>query len=687
MKDNLILLKHWTVIGIFVVLMVFLPRIGLAIEGQLELPSQHINALQLLGRKEQHTINEEYHSINAGSKDYIQQKTEYSKFLDAYIKYKRQELGAEGVSVSVISENDMLFLKGYGYADKNTNREVTPLTLFRVGSISKLFTGIAIMQLVEQGKIDLDAPVENYVPGFGYKTHYLDAKPITVRNLMTHQSGLVGDIFSGWLSTKEMNNEYRNIVDLLNEEYVAYPSGYISSYSNSAVSLLGVVIEEVSGFEFDEYIKKNILLPIGMYASDFSLQDYMHPMLARSYDSEGVETPFQYIRDKPAGSLITNSLEMSLFMRMILNGGELFGQRIISESFLKQMFVQQNKDIELDFPNDQGAKWGLSWGLYHPKLSSLGKYVGHGGSIPDYHAQLHVLPEHGLAVIVETNSGSGISADVADMAMIKALEIFKGTTQPTTVSIPPIVPLSQNHIQQMVGIYAANEFGLLSIYSDNYSIYAVLSAMGDEAYELKPHADDWFSLYKDNHPAPGFENLRITVKNGEHERFVGIQYYDNNAIAGSVAQGSEYVIPDELPPEWLNRVGWYSIINSDLVDSSLPAVSIQLLRPGVLSYTVRGETLSFLGDAESDLTYVLDAINEDEAIRIGRGRNINDTIQVVDCGPGECLYHLGFLLKKLSDTSVSTFSERVPGNDDLKKKGNELKKKLFRNIHGYNPDD
>jgi CubicO group peptidase (beta-lactamase class C family) len=425
MKDHEMMLKQWMVVGLLLVITVILPRIGLAIEGPLKLPSQYIHALQQSNKDDHQTEKETDHSPSPGSKDHLQKKLEYYQFLDAYIKEKRQELGAEGVSVSVISENDLLFLKGYGYADKNTNTKVTPLTLFRVGSISKLFTGIAIMQLVEEGSIDLDAPLENYVPGFGYKTHYPDAAPITVRTLMTHQSGLVGDILKGWSSADELNNEYRKVVDLFNQEYVAYPPGYISSYSNSAISLLGIVIEEVSGVEFDEYVKNNILRTIGMFASGFSLQDDMRPMLAKSYDSDGIETPFRYIRDKPAGSLITNSLEMSLFMRMILNRGELFGQRILSESTLEKMYVQQNKNIELDFPQDHGAKWGLSWMLHHPKLSSLGKYVGHSGAIPDFYTQLHILPEHGLAVIVETNSAAEISADIANMAMIKALDILK----------------------------------------------------------------------------------------------------------------------------------------------------------------------------------------------------------------------------------------------------------------------
>jgi CubicO group peptidase (beta-lactamase class C family) len=672
MKDDELFLRQWIVAGILVMILAFLPRSGVANEASLKLPSEYKQALQLLEKRENSTGNESNLYRSSGKGGYLRKKLEYNRFLDAYIKEKRQELAAEGVSVSVISKNDLLFLKGYGHADKEIQTDVTPFTLFRVGSVSKVFTGIAIMQLVEQGKIDLDAPLENYLPGFGYKTHYPDADPITVRTLMTHQSGLVGDILKGLSSVTELKSDFRDLVDLFNDEYVAYPSGYISSYSNSAVSLLGIVIEEVSGIKFSKYVKNNICWPIGMISANFSLHDFMRPLLAKSYNSEGVENPFLYIRDEPAGSLISNSLEMSLFMRMILNGGKLLGQRILKESTLEQMFVQQNSDIELDFPQDHGMKWGLSWALYHPTLSALGKYVGHSGSVAGYYTQMHILPDHDLAVIVETNAQAELSSDVADMAMLKALEIFKGIKRPTASSLPPIVPLTQNHIQQTVGNYATNNFGLLTIYANNQSLFAVSSAQDVMEFELKPHADNWFSLYQNNQPAPGYENLRITIKNGKRERYVGIQSYDTNGVIISIPEGSEYEIPDELPSEWLNRVGLYSVINADSEIFSDLLVSIQVLQPGVLSYAVT-----------ADSTTVLDALYEDEAIRRGRGRTINETIQVVDCNAEECLYHLGFLLKKQPATTLSTQSRKVVGSDDQKKKGEEIEKLLMRRFRFY----
>ena len=663
------------VIGAFFASIFLLPGAGLADAAPQALAVRYHRALQLLAKGES--------AAQSGSRrcpddveSYRRKKIEYHQYLDSYITNVKKEFADEGISISVISKDDLLFMKAYGYADKETRTSATPFSLFYIGSVSKLFTGIAIMQLVEQGRIDLDAPLENYIPDFGYKTHFSDAEAITVRTLMTHQSGLVGDIVKGWGSATGPDHHFRELVDVLRDEYLAYPPGYISTYSNCAVALLGIVVEEVSGVEFKTYVRNNICRPIGMIASNFSLRDYMTPMLARSYDGSGAESPYLYIRDEPAGSFISNTLEMSLFMRMILNGGKLFGRRILKQSTLEQMFVQQNGEIELDFPDDYGTKWGLSWMLSYPRLSYAGKYIGHDGFVPNYSTQLHILPDHGLAVIVETNSlrGQSISFDIADMAMIKALEIFKGIRQPDAQPLPPKVPLTQTHVTQTAGTYATNYLGLLSIYPKKNRLFATSPKFGGSELELLPHADDWFSFYLNGQPAPGFENTRIIVKNGAQERFAGIQVREANGLIFSEAMGCEYEIPDELPPGWLKRVGQYRIINPDpymLIDT--PA-SIEALPSGGMYYSIPD-----IG------SYVLDPIFDDEAIRTGRGRNVNETIQVVDCGGEECLYQLGFLFKKQSDIMALPSTEPEVRESDLQKKGKEIERKLIQRFRFHGP--
>lgn len=668
MKKRAKLSTQLMVIGVLLAGISLLPGTGLAEAEYQTLTPRYNRALQLLSKAESVTKTDSRQCLD-DVRRYLQKKLKYRQFLDNYIADKKEEFGVEGISISVISKDDLLFLKGYGYADKETRKAVTPFSFFCIGSVSKLLTGTAIMQLVERGSIDLDAPLENYIPDFGYRTHFPDAGPITVRTLMTHQSGLVCDIIRDWCSANGPEHHFRELVDILKDEYLAYPPGYMSTYSNCAVALLGIVVEEVSGVEFKTYVQNNICRPLGMIGSNFSLRHYMVPMLAKSYDSAGAELPFLYIRDEPAGSFISNTLEMSLFMRMILNGGRLFGRRILQQSTLEQMFVPQNSDIELDFPDDHGTQFGLSWKLSSPRLSFAGKYAGHGGAIiNNYYAQMHVLPEHGLAVMVVANSfkGGQICVDIADMAMIKGLEIFKGIKQPGAPPMPPMVPLTRDHVVHTAGIYATNDLGVISVYPKNNRLFAKFIEFESLELELLPHEDNWFSLYQNGQPAAGFENFRIIVKNGGRERFVGAQIRDANGSIYSEAMGCEYQIPDELPPEWMNRVGRYSIINPDpymFIDAN---ASIQTLPSGAMYYIISNDFK------------VLDPIYEDEAITTGLGRNINVTIQVVDCEGEECLYYLGYLLKKESDIKASPDTLGTFNASDLQKKGKEIESKLIQ---------
>ena len=190
----------------------------------------------------------------------------------------------------------------------------------------------------------------------------------------------------------------------------------------------------------------------------------------------------------------------------------------------------------------------------------------------------------------------------------EGLEIFKGIEQPEPHPLPPMVPLTQDHVVQTAGTYAAKFFGLLSVYQKNDGLFANCTECGSLELELLPHEDNWFSFCLNGQPAPGFENLRVIVKNGAQEGFVGLQIRDANGSIYTQPIGREYQVPDELRPEWTERVGQYSIINPDpymLIDGS---ASIQILPSGVMYHTIPNFSSN-----------VLDPIYEDEAIKTGLG--------------------------------------------------------------------
>lgn len=577
---------------------------------------------------------------------YEVKKKLFRRYLDSLITSRMEEVGAAGFSIAVVNTREPLFMKGYGYSDKDKSKAMTPQTLFRVASISKVFTGIAIMQLVQAGRIDLDAPLKTYIPDFSYLTHYPNAEPITVRSIMTHQSGLVCDILKGMMAATDMDCEYHTLVDHFSREYLAYPPGTISSYSNSGFALLAIVIENVTGMPFREYVKRRILNPCGMFLSNFSLRPSMDSLMTKGYDANGDEIPFVYVRDVAAADLISNGCEMARFMQMILNRGTFGHHRILRQSTLNAMFAQQNRSIPLDFPDDHGSRWGLSWVRDNKLLDFAGLFVGHDGSLSCNYSSMNIMPRHELGVIAMVNSQSAVSMaySIADAAMLKALEIFKGVRPPKPEPMPPVKNITQELADAVSGTYASTEWGCVRLALNPDTLYLFSPVIGMRL-QCIPHADDWFSLYWKGQPLPEAQPYRIAVKRIGGQRILALEIRDAEGRLYRQSFGREYRIAQLPDPAWESRIGQYVIVNPDEVCPIDSVFNLSLLNDNCFYYWQ---------EAWACLFHPLDA---DKGLRIGLGRNINETVQVVDNNGKTLLYYLGYLLKKRDFQEAMTRSE------------------------------
>lgn len=207
---------------------------------------------------------------------------EYTKqYISWQIKKEMKSRNITGVSIALVDDQRIVWAEGFGYADKANNVPATPETVYGVGSISKLFTATAAMQLVEQGKMDIDKPVQTYLPEFSIMTRFPDAGPVTPRNIMTHHSGLPSNLNKGmWSKNPE---PFTNVVTRIKNDYVAYPPNFIFSYSNLGVTLLGHAIQNVSGRDFPGYMDESLFRPMNMNLSGFSVRPDMKPFLAKGY--------------------------------------------------------------------------------------------------------------------------------------------------------------------------------------------------------------------------------------------------------------------------------------------------------------------------------------------------------------------------------------------------------------------
>jgi CubicO group peptidase (beta-lactamase class C family) len=260
---------------------------------------------------------------------------EFASWVDAFVAEQTDNSQLPSIGLVVVKAGGVFFQKGYGQANDDPTITVTPEeTVFRAASVSKLVTATAVMQLVEQGRLDLDADINTYLSRFQLENNY--SKPITTRNLLTHTSGIEDRLFGNTVPTADQ------LVSL--GDYFAAnvprrirPPGEQIAYSNTGMALAGHLVEVVSGLTFEEYVERNIFQPLGMTRSSFR-QPYPAELAPKVVPS-GADSGAMLLY--PSGSMISTVADMGRFIAAHLNGGRLGGARILSEETTREMHRQQ----------------------------------------------------------------------------------------------------------------------------------------------------------------------------------------------------------------------------------------------------------------------------------------------------------------------------------------------------------
>ncbi len=316
-------------------------------------------------------------------------------FLDGFVpmQLEREDIG--GAVVLVVKDGAILFAKGYGYSDVEKKTPVTvDATLFRPGSISKLFTWTAVMQLVEQGKIDLDRDINEYLD---FKIPAKFGKPITLRNIMTHTPGFEEQI-------KDLITEDAAPSATLKQHLVShiperiFPPGTTPAYSNYGASLAGYIVERVSGRPFNDYVAENIFKPLGMSHSTFAqpLPAGLKPLMSNGYRvGSGKSKPFEIIEEAPAGALAATAADLSRFMIAHLQNGKFESGQILEPETATQMHSRQF--------GLSPALNGMCLGFYEESRNGK-RIIGHGGDTVYFHSDLHLMLENGVGFFVSYNS-------------------------------------------------------------------------------------------------------------------------------------------------------------------------------------------------------------------------------------------------------------------------------------------
>ncbi len=311
--------------------------------------------------------------------------------IDSFIKGEMKACRIPGLALGIVKGNEIIYQQGYGAADP-TGREVTPGTPFMIASLSKSFTAMAIMQLVEAGKVNLDNTVQTYLPGFQLSDKAAAAK-ITIRELLNHTSG-ISERDENTLET--LQNDRMSMDEYVAKAQRIKPGKKVFQYINMNYNILGKIIESVTGQSYEEYITENIFAPLEMKHSYVSQAEAQENGMAVGYRSlfgfpVPVELPYQSF-NLPAAGIISCSEDISKYMTALLNNGTYKNKQILSKSYLEELMSPSAKVSEY-------VSYGLGW-----YVTSGSVY--HGGEFIHFQSKVKLLPEDSLGVVILYNTSN-----------------------------------------------------------------------------------------------------------------------------------------------------------------------------------------------------------------------------------------------------------------------------------------
>ncbi|MBV9009465.1 MAG: serine hydrolase [Verrucomicrobia bacterium] len=444
-------------------------------------------------------------------------KEDAEAWFDGFMPYALQRGDVAGAVVDVVQNGQLLLTKGYGFADVAARKPVDPQrTLFRAGSVSKLFTWTAVMQQVERGKLNLDTDVNTYLD---FKIPPRNGKPVTLRNLMTHTAGF-DETVRALLIT-----DVHNIPSL--EQALKHwvpprvtDAGSTPAYSNYGAALAGYIVQRVSGTPFDEYIEGEIFQPLGMEYASFRqpLPERLQPDMSKGYKlGSGEPQPFEIIPLTPAGALSISGASMAPFMIAHLQNGAFDSKRILQQATAVEMHDTRARGIE---PLHQ-----MLLGFYQNDMNGH-RVITHAGDTECFHTELNLLPENGVGLFMSVNSQGkqGAAAPIRSMLFKEFMDRYfprdlaQGSMDANT---------AKAHAKMMAGRYRLSRrphtdfLAFLDLLSE---VPVVANADGTITVAGLKGANDVPKKWKEISPfvwgnADGDDRIAARVENGRVTRF------------------------------------------------------------------------------------------------------------------------------------------------------------------------
>lgn len=406
-------------------------------------------------------------------------------FFDGLLPYALKRGDIAGATLSVVKDGEILFAKGYGFSNLDKRTPVIPdKTLFRPGSVSKLFTWTAVMQQVEQGKLDLDADVNTYLD---FKIPEAFGAPITLRNILTHTAGfeeIATDLF-----VYKAEDLYP-LGDHMKKNIPAriYPPGKVVAYSNYATSLAGYIVERASGEKFADYIANHILKPLEMTRSTFEqpLPKAFEADMSLGYRSasDGKPVDFELVESAPAGALTSTATDMARFMMAHLNNGAIGDVRILKEETAKAMHARNYSPGPPDLN-------GFNLGFYDEDRNGQ-RMIGHGGDTTAFHSDLHLILSSNVGVFLSMNSGGKEGA--SNQIRVSLIRAFLDRYFPHELAKDAPFDAAKQDASRVVGSYVSSR--------RKESALRLLWLIGQANVSAEANGDIKIDLLRDESGAP-----------------------------------------------------------------------------------------------------------------------------------------------------------------------------------------
>lgn len=536
--------------------------------------------------------------------------------------------GVPALSIALVDDRQVLWSEGFGHADRERKTPATAQTIYQIGSITKVLNAIAVLQLAEQGRLNLDDPYTQHVPEFVMQTRWPQAKPITVRALLCHHAGLPTYLLKGFFS----NQSLESLLQQLRDEHLAYEPHTVFNYSNLGPNLLGLLIERLRGQPYAEAMHEHLLKPLGMEHSHFTAGP-AGAQLATGYvyDEPTRPTP---IRDLPAGGLYSNVNDLARFMRSVLAGGTLGGQRVIGETSLHESMTAQYPDCPLDF----GHHFGLGWILSGLPLDHAGPQAWHNGGTKAYLSQMALLPDRKLGVVVLANSDKAnhLVYEVSEETLQLALEIRHGLPRPVSKRKPELT-LPRQSLSQHVGDYSLmGSLARISLGRKRLRLHVLQHVL-----DLVPIAPNRFRV---EYNLLGLKSVPIPFPPLE---FATVQGRAFAILRDRVLVPAEKIPPYVIPETWKQFIGHQRLLNPDeefLVD--LDHCRLEIVNDRLLM------DVRISGLENREVQAVMVPLNDHEAYVFGLGRNVGDVAHAHMNNAVPHIRYSGYLFEVRKDSTT-----------------------------------